>query len=61
MNFQKENIDLLISGGIILTMNPKGEIISDGVIGIKDDKIVFVGSKKRSGQLFCSRWFRSLA
>jgi len=52
MNFQKENIDLLISGGIILTMNPKGEIISDGVIGIKDDKIVFVGSKKETDNYF---------
>ena len=52
MNFQKENIDLLISGGIVLTMNPKGEIISDGVIGIKDDKIVFVGSKKEADNYF---------
>ena len=52
MNLEKENPDILISGGTVLTMNPKEEIISDGAVVIKDDKIVFVGSKDEADSYF---------
>ncbi len=39
------NVDLLIVGGTIVTMNAKREVIENGAIGIKDDKIVMVGTR----------------
>ena len=42
MNTDHENLDILISGGTLLTMAPPGRILDDPVIGIRDGKILFV-------------------
>ncbi|MFH1626154.1 MAG: amidohydrolase [Pseudomonadota bacterium] len=43
--FSKRDVDLLIYGDTILTMVPGNEIISDGIIAVKDDSIVFIGKE----------------
>lgn len=43
--FTREKVDILLTNGIILTMNDSKDIISNGVIVIKDNKIIDVGSK----------------
>src|SRR6266851_4880672 len=44
-NAQKENVDLLVAGGTVVTMNTERRIIEDGAVGIKGDAIVAVGSR----------------
>jgi len=41
----RERVDILISGGTIVTMNAEREVIEDGAIAIKGDKIVAIGSR----------------
>lgn len=41
-----ENVDILIKNATILTMNSKKEIIENGVVAIKGNKIVAVGDEK---------------
>ena len=36
-------IDLLITHGIVITMNPQREVIEDGAVAIQGDRIVAVG------------------
>ena len=40
--------DILVSGGTVVTMNGSREVIDDGAIAIKDDKIVFVGTRTQA-------------
>ena len=42
MNNPYETLDILITGGTLLTMEPPGDIIADPVIGIRDGRIIFV-------------------
>jgi 5-methylthioadenosine/S-adenosylhomocysteine deaminase len=42
MNIHHEKPDILITGGMLLTMAPPGEIVEDPVIGIRDGKIDFI-------------------
>jgi 5-methylthioadenosine/S-adenosylhomocysteine deaminase len=42
MNQIDPKLDILIAGGILLTMAAPGEIIEDPIIGIRDGKILFV-------------------
>ncbi|MFN2501709.1 MAG: amidohydrolase family protein [Pyrinomonadaceae bacterium] len=44
------NIDLLIVGGTIVTMNGKHEIITDGAIGIKDGKIAIMRPRRTASR-----------
>ena len=44
------NVDLLIVGGTIVTMNSKREVIENGAVGIKNDKIVMVGTRADAGK-----------
>jgi 5-methylthioadenosine/S-adenosylhomocysteine deaminase len=37
------NLDLVIKNGLVMTINPKREIIRDGAVAINEDKIVAVG------------------
>lgn len=37
-----QGLDILIAGGILLTMEPPGEVIEEPFIGIRDGKILFV-------------------
>ncbi|MDO5089183.1 MAG: amidohydrolase [Leptotrichiaceae bacterium] len=41
-----ENVDILIKNAVILTMNEKKEVIENGVIAIKNNKIAAVGNEK---------------
>ena len=41
-----ENLYKLIYNGIIITMNPSREILSDGAIAIQGDRIIAVGSRE---------------
>ena len=43
--YSKEKVSLIIENGEILTMNSQKEIIKDGVVVIKENKIVAVGKK----------------
>ena len=49
MNNRRQNLDILITGGTLLTMSKEMNIIEDPVIGIKDGKILFV--EKREEQI----------
>lgn len=40
------NPDLVIKGGIILTMDKRNTVIEDGFVGIKGDSIIYVGEEK---------------
>jgi 5-methylthioadenosine/S-adenosylhomocysteine deaminase len=42
----KERVDLLIHGGIVLTMNPNLDQIDRGAVAIKGDSILAVGSRE---------------
>jgi 5-methylthioadenosine/S-adenosylhomocysteine deaminase len=42
MDTHHENPDILITGGMLLTMAPPGEVVEDPVIGIRDGKIDFI-------------------
>jgi 5-methylthioadenosine/S-adenosylhomocysteine deaminase len=39
----RDHVDLLISGGLVLTMNDRNDIISDGAVAVSGDRIVAVG------------------
>jgi cytosine/adenosine deaminase-related metal-dependent hydrolase len=39
----KQRVDLLITGGIVVTMNPDRRVLNDGAVAIVDDRIVAVG------------------
>src|SRR5712692_2022620 len=42
---KKEKVDLLVSGGTVVTMNGERHIIEDGAVAVKGDVIVTVGSR----------------
>jgi len=39
---ERESLDLLISGGTLLTMSQDMKVIEEPVIGVKDGNILFV-------------------
>lgn len=39
-----ERVDTILSGGIVVTMNQQFDIIHDGAVAIRDDKIIAIGS-----------------
>ncbi len=45
------NVDTLITGGAVVTMNAKRDVFSPGAVAIKDGKIVAVGPEERVRQL----------
>lgn len=47
-SFAVQPVDLLITGGTVLTMNEKDQVIEHGVVAIKDNKIIAVGSSELS-------------
>ncbi|MGL5355066.1 MAG: hypothetical protein ACRDAQ_00760, partial [Cetobacterium sp.] len=42
---QKESANIIIKNGTILTMNESREILKDGVIVIKNNKIISIGNE----------------
>ncbi|MGL5250995.1 MAG: amidohydrolase, partial [Enterovibrio sp.] len=47
-SFAMQPVDLLITGGTVLTMNEQDQVIERGVVAIKDNKIIAVGSAELS-------------
>ena len=41
-----ENVDLIVKNGIVLTMNAKKDVIDNGVVIVKGNKIIAVGEKE---------------
>ncbi len=41
-------LDLLLTGGSVITMDPKRRIIEDGAVGIEGNRIVFVGTAQEA-------------
>ena len=37
-------VDVLVTGGAVITMDPSNRVIEDGAVAIKGDRIVDVGS-----------------
>jgi 5-methylthioadenosine/S-adenosylhomocysteine deaminase len=50
----QENVDLIISGGTVVTMDPSRAIIKDGGIAVRGDSIVAVGPMKEIEQQYKS-------
>ncbi len=44
-NAKKENVDMLVAGGTVVTMNAERRIIEEGAVAVKGDTIVAVGSR----------------
>jgi len=40
-------MDILISGGIVITMDPHRSIMGEGAVAIEDDRIVEVDGRKK--------------
>ena len=40
---EKQNVDLIVSGGIVVTMDPAKAIYQDGSVAVRGDSIVAVG------------------
>jgi cytosine/adenosine deaminase-related metal-dependent hydrolase len=43
----KEKVDVLITGGTVLTMNDEGDVIEDGGVAISDGRIVDIGESSK--------------
>ena len=39
-----EQVDTILTGGTVVTMNQQFDIIPDGALAVRDDKIVAVGT-----------------
>jgi len=49
---ERQSVDLLIEGGITLTMNAAGQVFSDGLVAIRGDRIVAVGDRRELASRF---------
>ncbi|MGL5335517.1 MAG: amidohydrolase [Enterovibrio sp.] len=47
-SFAMQPVDLMITGGVVLTMNEQNQVIEHGVVAIKDNKIIAVGGSELS-------------
>ncbi|WP_063651100.1 amidohydrolase [Aliivibrio fischeri] len=54
-NQQEYNADLIINNGQVLTVNADMEVIDDGVVVVKNDKIIAVGDEKLLEQYYAPR------
>ena len=46
-NVKREKVDVLVSGGTVVTMDAERRIIGDGAVAVRGDAIVAVGSRAR--------------
>ncbi|MBC7795616.1 MAG: amidohydrolase, partial [Pyrinomonadaceae bacterium] len=51
----RQNVDLIVSGGTIVTMNAKREVIENGAIAVKNGEIVFVGKSEEIARKFAAK------
>ena len=49
---QTIEIDVLVKGGMIVTMDAERRVIKDGAVAIKDSRIVWIGSQDEIGEQF---------
>lgn len=52
---QRKSIDLIISGGTVVTMDAEKRVVSNGAVAVEKDKIVAVGTAKEIAQKFTSK------
>jgi len=52
---QKQKVDLIISGGTVVTMDVQKRIIENGAIAVLQDKIVAVGTAGEIAQKYSSK------
>jgi 5-methylthioadenosine/S-adenosylhomocysteine deaminase len=52
---QKKSVDLIISGGTIVTMNAEKRLIENGAVAVEKDKIVAVGTANEISRRFLAR------
>jgi 5-methylthioadenosine/S-adenosylhomocysteine deaminase len=50
--FAAEPVDLLVSAGTVVTMNPQREVIRDAAVAVKDGRIVAVGTRTKLDFLY---------
>ncbi|MHB0962934.1 MAG: amidohydrolase family protein [Gemmatimonadaceae bacterium] len=51
----RESVDLLITGGTVITMDSARRVIEDGAVAVRGDRIVAVGSSRELAASFTSR------
>jgi len=52
---ERREIDLLLSGGTVVTIDPERRIVEDGAVAIDAGRIVAVGTADELGQRFVGR------
>src|SRR5580700_10202740 len=48
----KDKVDLLVTGGTVVTMDGRGRVIEDGAVAIRGDSIIAVGPRAEIGSRF---------
>jgi cytosine/adenosine deaminase-related metal-dependent hydrolase len=51
----QEPVDILITGGAVITMDPERRVVEDGAVAIRGDRIVAVGTAMELGERFAPR------
>ncbi len=51
----RESVDLLITGGTVITMDPSRRVLEDGAVAIKGDRIIAVGASRELAARFAPR------
>ncbi len=54
MSNQLKPIDLLLSGGTIVTMNPDRDVLQNGAIGVNEGKIIWVGNSQEATKKYAA-------
>jgi len=52
---ERREIDLLLSGGTVVTVDPEQRIVEDGAVAIEGGRIVEVGTAEALGQTYQAR------
>lgn len=51
----RESVDILITGGTVITMDPARRVLEDGAVAIRGDRIIAVGASKELAARFTPR------
>jgi 5-methylthioadenosine/S-adenosylhomocysteine deaminase len=55
INAQRQTVDLIISGGTVVTMDAQKRVIENGAVAVRRDQIVAVGSQSEISRRYASR------